>query len=68
MQLVIDVRGTKRRNVEILTEYWRGGEKGLPISESWTVEPHNSNETQKYVRSQSGTGIAKAGACETSSD
>lgn len=47
-----------------------GGEerRGHPISESWTVEPHNSNETQKYVRSQSGTGIAKAGACETSSD
>lgn len=41
--------------------------RGLPQSESWTVEPHNSSETQKDVRPRSGTGIAKAGACEASS-
>lgn len=51
-------------------EMWKyslriGGEerRGLPMSESWTVEPHNSNETQKDVRSRSGTGIASKSRC-----
>lgn len=48
----------------------RIGEKerrGFPIFESWTVEPHNSSETEKGIRPRSGTGIAKAVACEASS-